>query len=350
MNFVKRCLLMTAIAVFAFAALAVATDRMVVGEMFTNTSCGPCYPAELRLDQISIDYAEVFALIRYHVWWPSQGDPYYQFNISEATTRNNYYQNNYAPHFFIDGNVDGGSNYGAWEAQIDNESFNFSTLQMELWGTFDSDSRDGTISVRIIAEDDPALSNLRLRLALTESDIRWNAPNGINVHNQTFRDMIPSTYGQAISLAMGDTLEFTFPFATRTPMADANCEIVAFVQSEQNRHILQSAKIALPDLSPTGIDDGNIPGSFSLSQNYPNPFNAETRIDFQTGGGNVLLEVFDITGAKVAKLVDGDFAPGAYSVHWEGRSPEGASLSSGTYFYRLKDASGSETRGMTLLK
>jgi hypothetical protein len=351
MNIVKICLFASAITLLAIGGPSVAGDRMVIGEMFTNTSCGPCYPAELRLDQIAEDYVDVLALIRYHVWWPSQGDPYYQFNTPECVTRNNYYQNNYAPHFFIDGNIDGQEVYGMWEGQIDNESFNLSPLTMEMWGTFDRDSLAGTVSVRIIPDDDPGLSNLRLRLALTESNIHWNAPNGITVHNQTFRDMIPSTYGQVISLAMGDTLEYTFSFNTRSPIVPVNCEIVAFVQSEQNRNILQGAKISIPEMDPTGIaDDGSIPKSFSLSQNYPNPFNAETKIDFATRGGRLSLQIFDITGARIAGIAGGDYPPGAYSVTWDGRDSHGNPVSSGTYFYRLTHSSTSQTRRMTLLK
>ena len=295
---------------------------------------------------MTVEYCSCFVAIRYHIWWPSSSDPYYLFNVSENTTRNNYYGNNYAPHFFIDGNIDGEANRGAWEAMIDNESANFSPLTMDMWGEYNADTDSGRIYVRIIVEDNPGLSTIRLRVALTESRINWHAPNGANWHEQTFRDMIPSTYGQAITLVVGDTIEHSFPFATRTPMVANNCHLVAFVQSDQNKHILQSAYIALPDLTPTAIGDENdVPGAFSLLQNYPNPFNASTTIEFETAGGLARLDVFDVTGAKVATLVDGELEAGLHSVTWHA-----GESSSGTYFYRLKDSSGSETRKMTLLK
>ncbi len=47
------------------------------------------------------------------------------------------------------------------------------------------------------------------------------------------------------------------------------------------------------------------PADFTLKQNYPNPFNPTTRIKFSIPKApNVLLEVFDVLGRKVATLID----------------------------------------------
>jgi hypothetical protein len=46
MRLVKGSLLVLG-AIILLSSLAVASDRMVLGEMFTNTSCGPCYQPEL---------------------------------------------------------------------------------------------------------------------------------------------------------------------------------------------------------------------------------------------------------------------------------------------------------------
>jgi len=132
-----------------------------------------------------IDYADNFTAIRYHVWWPSNSDPYYRYNISEVTTRTNYYGPQYTPYLYVDGYIDAGYGYGAWEGFIDNESFNVSPIAMEMWGVYDADNDSGVINVRIITEEDPGLSSLRLRLALTESNINWRGPNGTVWHHQT---------------------------------------------------------------------------------------------------------------------------------------------------------------------
>jgi hypothetical protein len=324
----------------------VAADRMVLGELFTNTSCGPCYQPEQILDQLAEDDSSFLAIIRYHVWWPSSADPYYQFNVSENTTRNNYYSNGYTPHLFIDGNIDGHELSGTWAGLIENESGNFSPLSITFSGSYNRDNDTGSVTVRIVAEQAPGQSSLKLRVALTESRIHWNAPNGVSVHNQTFRDMMPTAAGQALTIAEGDTVEYTYTFVTRNPIVPTYSQIVAFVQSDQNRSVLQSAKINVSDLVQTGVEDKpELPGTFSVSQNYPNPFNAKTLINFSLPhSGDVAIDIYSITGQKIESL-GGYFEAGTHSVTWNA-----SQAASGVYFYRVSSGDYSGTFKMTLVK
>jgi hypothetical protein len=83
-----------------------------------------------------------------------------------------------------------------------------------------------------------------------------------------------------------------------------------------------------------------------LSQNYPNPFNPQTSIDFVLATtGNVTLEVYDVSGAKVASLVDGVKSAGRHTVSFNADG-----LASGVYFYRLRGNGINEMRKMVLLK
>jgi thiol-disulfide isomerase/thioredoxin len=351
MLLVKRTVFSLAVVLVLSFGIAAAADRMVIGEMFTNSGCNPCYPADLRLDAIAEDYAGVFSAIRYHVYWPDPSDPFYNFNISENSARINYYSVNSVPDFQVDGNIDGSYNYGSWEALIDNESFVMSPLVMQMWGTYDSDTRAGSVTCQIFVESDPGLSYLRLRIALIEDDINWQAPNGIRIHDQTFRDMIPNAGGQALTLGEGDTVEYSYNFTLNSGFAEENCKFIAFVQSNGNRHILQGVRIGLPDLTPVAVDDEDqLPSQFALHQNYPNPFNARTRIEFETSGGHTTLEVFDITGALINTLVDQNLNAGRHEVVWDGADRSGKAASSGVYFYRLKSAGNDDIRKMALLK
>jgi len=55
------------------------------------------------------------------------------------------------------------------------------------------------------------------------------------------------------------------------------------------------------------------PGTFAVSQNAPNPFNAATTIPFTVPGGTrVTVEVFNISGQRVAELADGFFPAGRH--------------------------------------
>ena len=142
----------------------------------------------------------------------------------------------------------GGTGYSGWQSLIQTELAVDSPLQIDLTGTYNSVSRQGLAHIRIIATEPVSQTNLRLRLALTESHIYWPAPNGGNWHNQTFRDMMPSTTGRSLTIAEDDTLEFDQSFSCPSQLNFANCELVAFVQSDNDRSILQGAKIDVLDL------------------------------------------------------------------------------------------------------
>jgi hypothetical protein len=354
MDIVKKTVLITVVICLYLAGIAgvvSAADRMVIGEMVTNTGCPPCYAADLALDRLVGPDSVFFTLIRYHWYYPDDTDPFYRYDISENMARNNYYGNNYSPHLWIDGNHDLGADPGSWGNGVINESNDISELAMTLSGTYYPDSLAGYLNVDIIVESNPALNNIKLRVVLIQSGIHWPAPNGTQVHGQTFRDIFPSTAGLGIPLPEGDTLNYTIRFIKPSIIPLDSSYLVAFVQSDQNRHIIQGSRIAIRDMVLVGVEDGQtIPKSFALSQNYPNPFNAQTHIDFSTAGGNTALEIFDVTGDRITSLVQDNLRAGAYSVIWDGNNQTGNPVASGTYFYRLKDDSGIKTMRMTLLK
>jgi len=94
-----------------------------------------------------------------------------------------------------------------------------------------------------------------------------------------------------------------------------------------------------------------VPSSFRLAQNYPNPFNPQTTISFElTAPGEVSLEVYDVLGRKVARLLGDDLPAGNHEVVFDGRAGDGTPLASGVYFYRLSTAEGAMTRKMMLMK
>lgn len=85
---------------------------------------------------------------------------------------------------------------------------------------------------------------------------------------------------------------------------------------------------------------------FNLAQNAPNPFNPRTKITYQLPiDSNVLLEVFDCCGRKVATLVDKYQSAGSYQIEFNG-----STLASGIYFYQFKAEEFHSARSMVLLK
>jgi beta-glucanase (GH16 family) len=91
---------------------------------------------------------------------------------------------------------------------------------------------------------------------------------------------------------------------------------------------------------------------WALAPNVPNPFNPSTAVRFQVpaGGGNVVIDVYDIHGRRVRRLADRSFAAGPVSLTWDGRSDAGERVASGVYFCRMTAPDFTETRKMVLLK
>ena len=95
------------------------------------------------------------------------------------------------------------------------------------------------------------------------------------------------------------------------------------------------------------VGDENIsPNKFSLKQNYPNPFNPTTQIQFNLShSGDVVLDLFDIRGAKIKTLVNKYHEAGAHEF-----TLDGTSLASGVYFYSLTVNGDTKTRKLALMK
>jgi agmatine/peptidylarginine deiminase len=105
---------------------------------------------------------------------------------------------------------------------------------------------------------------------------------------------------------------------------------------------------------PSAAEDvlsGRIASGIRLSQNSPNPFASATEIAYELpADSHVRLDVFDVTGRKVATLVDGHRSAGPNAADWSGRSEAGRELPGGVYFYRIQAGDLTQIRKMVLLK
>jgi hypothetical protein len=95
-----------------------------------------------------------------------------------------------------------------------------------------------------------------------------------------------------------------------------------------------------------------IPASpLALSQNQPNPFNPSTSIRFYLPEkANVRLEVYAVSGARIAILADGVMDKGTHTVQWNGRDAGGRAVASGVYMCSLRAGKEMLTRKMVLTR
>jgi hypothetical protein len=86
--------------------------------------------------------------------------------------------------------------------------------------------------------------------------------------------------------------------------------------------------------------------------NYPNPFNPETTIKFTTAEeGLVEINIYDIKGRLVKKLVNQIIEGGEHEVIWDGTNEDNQYCSSGIYLMKLKlDGVNRKTGKLILMK
>ncbi len=114
---------------------------------------------------------------------------------------------------------------------------------------------------------------------------------------------------------------------------------VAAIDSGAQRILFETEAVTVP------------PRVLALMQNHPNPFNPSTTIEYSLPeSGYVSLTVFDVSGRRVARLVDGKQEQGPHTVQWTGRDQNGRAVASGIYFYKLEFGKESLTRKMVFLR
>lgn len=100
-----------------------------------------------------------------------------------------------------------------------------------------------------------------------------------------------------------------------------------------------------------GVYNDAVPAEFALHQNFPNPFNPVTNIRFDIPEeARVTLDIYNVTGQKVATLINATMKPGFHTLTWNGTNERGKTLASGMYFYRLTAGDFTSMKKLVLMK
>ncbi|MBN2416353.1 M6 family metalloprotease domain-containing protein [bacterium] len=76
---------------------------------------------------------------------------------------------------------------------------------------------------------------------------------------------------------------------------------------------------------------------YSLFPNYPNPFNPATNITFSIpAASRVRLNIYNVKGQEICRLLNDDMSAGVHTVAWDGRNGQGIQVPSGVYLYKME--------------
>jgi len=259
------------------------TDRVVLAELFTGAGCPPCVAADLAFEAALERYTpEDVAVLVYHLHIP-RPDP---MTNPSSVTRKDFYDVSGTPTYFIDGgsqHVGGGSANGAQKLFRDTvQSVVDKRLEVKpaagitLKASMIGDKVE--VGARIGKAGKPD-QKLRLQVALVEEMVHYTGENGVRFHPMVVRSLAAAeknTLGFPVAAGKGTKVACAFDIAKAVADARAHLEdmeggssqrfgkfqfierkndinrsnlrIVAFVQDEKTKEILQAASV---DLKPS---------------------------------------------------------------------------------------------------
>lgn len=231
--------------VFIIAALsagsALSARRTVLMEQATNGGCGCAGILDPGMDSLFVKYGhEAIVCIRYNDDHPWAYDELYAYNPTQIDERIAYYPMPTMPTLVIDGELservcDANSLPEKFEQRFTVPS----PLVTAASGSMDVDSF--YVDIQVIAEEDPQADTLKLRVAVVEDSVYYDAPNTKQYWRYTFRTMLPNMGGQAFTIAQGETLDFSMSVALDPVWDSSRLLAVAFVQNDDDKSVLQAA-------------------------------------------------------------------------------------------------------------
>jgi len=200
----------------------------------------------------------------------------------------------------------------------------FGDPAMDLW-TFDTAGNPGILEISHPAEILPGNQNVTITVTDTGSPVE-----GVNV---TLTDGVDN-YGDGMTFYEEGTTNSSGQVTLNiTVPSSGTVYFGAYLHNYS--YDIKSLLIG------TGIEGSPVNGpALCLENPLPNPFSAVTSLGFTVpSGGNVRLNIYDVSGRIVETVFNGHLEGGYHSVEWN----PGSSVSSGVYFVRLDTEEGSVT-------
>jgi hypothetical protein len=330
---------------------AVPAERTVMFELLTTRVCVNCWKAEEALELLKTTYGPLGPNIVAHHDFPGP-DP---VATAETVARIDWYMSDpkFAPYdeqyplVIVDGDsiVVGASTvlgaYAEYQEDFLGRKAIGSPVTVDVEGSVVA--RDGDVDIKVKVVDPMPVGPNVLRVVVTEHPVVVSA--------DTFKYVTRDILDEEVLMisAVGESVVVNRTFAVDPGWEVSNLDVVAFVQDDSDKEILQSGALSFDE---TSVGDDDVWGAFSIKHVAPNPFGASTEIAFGVPAGRerVSLTVYNVAGRRVRTLVDGELDAGPHSAAWDGTDSRGHRVAPGIYFCRLESASESLTRKMVVLR
>jgi hypothetical protein len=247
------------------------SDRAVLVELFTGAQCPPCVAADLAFDALGKAYSpKEVVLLQYHLHIPGP-DP---LTNPGTLARLKYYSKEVegTPTILFNGKAEAGgggfvphakAKYVEYRQVVDPLLEKPAPVKLEATAVRKGDKIHITATASGV--DKPG-DKVRLRLALIEEWVRYRGGNGLSYHHHIVRDLPGGAEGLALTKETGkqeatvdvDALrtklvtyleefaknEGPFP-SSSWPLGLRDLRVVAFVQNDETKEVLQAVEVAV---------------------------------------------------------------------------------------------------------
>jgi hypothetical protein len=255
------------VAVTKYAGRPAKSDQVVLVELFTGAECPPCVAADLAFDALAKTYTpKEVILLQYHLHIPGP-DP---LTNSDTVARSKFYEDEVegTPTIIFNGRPGAG---GGGRKESANEKYD------EYVGVIDP-LIDGQAKAKVqvgavqkgnkieitgnVSDVEKPGDNVRLRFALVEEMVKYQGGNKLEAHHHVVRSLPGGANGfalkektlkQTVTVDLDELRKKTkeylddynkkreFPNKER-PLELKNLRVVAFVQNDATKQVLQSAE------------------------------------------------------------------------------------------------------------
>ncbi|MBE9466982.1 MAG: Omp28-related outer membrane protein [Bacteroidetes bacterium] len=301
--------------------------KNVFFEHFTNASCPPCASQNPVFKANVLDHNKGrIHHIAYHTVWPGT-DPMNKYNASDVASRVSYYGISGVPDMLMQGNKYEGGSVGITQDMVNNVSSESCPIRIKVKETSDGTNRD--VKVTVYTVGNPPTGNLKLRVAVIESEIDYTSAPGTNGEKNfpdVFRKMLPNTNGDTYTPAItGDSVVFDYSYDLDAATWDTSkVYAIAFIQNETTKEVINSGSAVDPEWELTTIDQtflkgvagdtkhfsvnlintGNTAGNFRINLISENPFDWSASFTYNSTNYTDSADIVLPANTSIAVSVD----------------------------------------------
>jgi hypothetical protein len=165
-------------------------------------------------------------------------------------------------------------------------------------------------------------------------DITWTAANGPIVKDSIVYSNDNGAAWNFVDKHSGSRTSYTWTIPNSTSM---DCYVRVFTWNAVGQGYGTSGKFQIQAAGVEQPENNVLPLAFALRRTYPNPLASGATVLYDLPRpASVELHVYDVTGALVRRLVEGEQPAGYQRAYWNGCDERGRSVAPRVYYCRLK--------------